>query len=163
MVGNWQIFIQSGKLNCCHHRAAGRGDTRASRVLSKLLNEIRSYISYTFDVICELQHSTCFILIWSYSCRPFQITFVARQNSFFLSFKFHFHGRATSQYFFQFQQFSGRIVDVFDILYHFPAKLLTPSSTDRALSVVIAMGPQSYQVTGIFLVLVSKTMSFFLV
>ena len=163
MVGNWQIFIQSGKLNCCHHRAAGRGDTRTSRVLSKLLNEIRSYISYTFDVICELQHSTCFILIWSYSCRPFQITFVARQNSFFFSFKFHFHGRATSQYFFQFQQFSGRIVDVFDILYHFPAKLLTPSSTDRALSVMIAMGPQSYQITGIFLVLVSKTMSFFLV
>ena len=38
--------------------------------------------------------------------------------------------------FFQFQQFSGRIVDVFDILYHFPAKLLTPSSTDRALSVI---------------------------
>ena len=64
--------------------------------------------------------------------------------------------------FFQFQQFSGRIVDVFDILYHFPVKLLTPSPTDRALSVMIAMGPQSYQITGIFLVLVSKTMSFFL-
>ena len=116
MVGNWQIFIQSGKLNCCHHRAAGRGDTRASRVLSKLLNEIRSYISYTFDVICELQHSTCFILIWSYSRRPFQITFVARQNSFFFSFKFHFHGRATSQYFFNSSNFQAELL-MFSIFY----------------------------------------------
>ena len=111
MVGNWQIFIQSGKLNCCHHRAAGRGDTRASRVLSKLLNEIRSYISYTFDVICELQHSTCFILIWSYSCRPFQITFVARQNSFFF---FHLN----------FISMAERRVNIFFNSSNFQAELL---------------------------------------
>ena len=116
MVGNWQIFIQSGKLNCCHHRAAGRGDTRASRVLSKLLNEIRSYISYTFDVICELQHSTCFILIWSYSCRPFQITFVARQNSFFFHLNFISMAERRVNIFFNSSNFQAELL-MFSIFY----------------------------------------------
>ena len=116
MVGNWQIFIQSGKLNCCHHRVAGRGDTRASRVLSKLLNEIRSYISYTFYVICELQHSTCFILVWSYSCRPFQITFVARQNSFFFHLNFISMAETSQYFFFNSSNFQAELF-MFSIFY----------------------------------------------